>query len=159
MSDDKPFEPGTRLADIGLDGIMRCIPHRYPMLLIDRLIEITAFERAVGIKNVTINEPFFPGHFPGDPIMPGVLICEAMGQSAAVHVVSSLGPTWRGHQVYFMSLDEVRFRRPVRPGDQLRLEVVLKRSKLGVYRFAGRATVDGQLATEAVFSAKIIGES
>lgn len=150
------LEPGSPVADLDTVGIMQLIPHRFPMLMVDRLVELTAFQRAVGIKNVTANEPFFPGHFPTDPIMPGVLIVEAMAQSAAVLVVASLGPNARGHSVYFMGIDEARFRRPVRPGDQLRLEVVVQRSRLGVWKFAGKALVDGELAAEATFSAKLM---
>jgi 3-hydroxyacyl-[acyl-carrier-protein] dehydratase len=148
--------PGSALADVDISGIMRMIPHRYPFLLIDRVVEIAAFERAVGIKNVTINEPFFPGHFPTDPIMPGVLVVEAMAQSAAVLVVASLGPRALGSGVYFMGIDQARFRRPVRPGDQIRLEVETQRSKLGVWKFAGKAVVDGRAAAEAEFSAKLL---
>jgi 3-hydroxyacyl-[acyl-carrier-protein] dehydratase len=136
---------------------MRLIPHRFPMLLIDRVIEITAFERAVGIKNVTINEPFFSGHFPNDPIMPGVLTIEAMAQTAAVLTIASSGAEVAGSRVYFMSIDEARFRRPVRPGDVLRLEVRQLRSRLGVYKYEGRAMVEGELVTEAAFGAKLIG--
>ena len=153
MSEQVP-SPGSRLADIDTAGIMAMIPHRYPMLLVDRLVEIEVARRAVGIKNVTTNEPFFVGHFPHDPIMPGVLIIEAMAQAAAVLVVAGLGP---GHRsVYFMSIESARFRRPVRPGDQLRLEVVVQRSRLGVWKFTGRATVGDDLASEAEFSAKIM---
>lgn len=155
MSEQVP-EPGSRLPDIDTVGIMALIPHRYPMLLIDRVIEIEVGKRAVGIKNVTMNEPFFVGHFPHDPIMPGVFIIEAMAQSAAVLVVVGLGPGHGGNSVYFMSVDNARFRRPVRPGDQLQLEVIVQRSRLGVWKFTGRGTVGGELAAEAEFSAKII---
>ncbi|HET6469831.1 MAG TPA: 3-hydroxyacyl-ACP dehydratase FabZ [Geminicoccaceae bacterium] len=148
---------GTRLADIDHRGILRMLPHRYPMLLVDRVVELEAQRRAVGIKNLTFNEPFFAGHFPGDPIMPGVLIVEALGQASAVLMVASLGAgADEPRSVYFMSIDEARFRRPVRPGDQLRLEVELLRSKLGVWKFRGRGVVDGQLAAEAVYSAKLV---
>lgn len=149
--------PGTPLPDCDTGTIMRLIPHRFPMLLIDRVVEITAFERAVGIKNVTINEPFFSGHFPNDPIMPGVLTIEAMAQTAAVLTIASSGAEVAGSRVYFMSIDEARFRRPVRPGDVLRLEVRQLRSRLGVYKYEGRAMVDGELVTEAAFGAKLIG--
>ncbi len=149
---------GTRLPDVDYAGIMRAIPHRYPMLLVDRLTEVEAFKRAVGIKNVTLNEPFFPGHFPADPIMPGVLIVEALAQAAAVLAVTSLGPGAQGTTVYFTTVEEARFRRPVRPGDTLLLEVVLLRQKLGIWRFEGRARVGDELATECRFSAKVMAE-
>jgi 3-hydroxyacyl-[acyl-carrier-protein] dehydratase len=154
---DTPIAPGTPLPDCDAPAIMRLIPHRFPMLLIDRVVEITAFERAVGIKNVTINEPFFTGHFPNDPIVPGVLTIEAMAQTAAVLTISSTGQDVAGSRVYFMSIDDARFRRPVRPGDVLRLEVRQVRSRLGVFKYEGRATVDGELVTEASFGAKLIG--
>jgi 3-hydroxyacyl-[acyl-carrier-protein] dehydratase len=135
---------------------MQALPHRYPMLLVDRVIDLAAHQRATGIKNVTINEPFFPGHFPNDPIMPGVMIIEALGQTAAVLMVRSVGVDTSGMSVYFMSIEEARFRRPVRPGDQLHLAVELDRAKLGVWRFAGRALVDGKPAAEAKFSARLV---
>ena len=156
MSQQGRYEQGTPLPDIDYQGILKRIPHRYPMLLVDRVTEIEAFKRAVGIKNVTFNEPFFQGHFPTDPIMPGVLVIEALAQAAAVLVVASLGPHYEGTTVYFSTVDEVKFRRPVRPGDQLRLEVVLERSKMMIYKFRGHALVDGLLATECLFSAKVM---
>jgi 3-hydroxyacyl-[acyl-carrier-protein] dehydratase len=155
MSAEGPA-PGTRLADVDHQGILAMLPHRYPMLLVDRVIELEAHRRAVGIKNLTFNEPYFAGHFPGDPIMPGVLIVEAMGQASAVLMVASLGVERGTRSVYFMSVDEARFRRPVRPGDQLRLEVNLLRSKLGVWKFAGKGRVGDQLVAEAVYSAKLV---
>lgn len=149
-------EPGQRLADVDIHGVMRALPHRYPMLLVDAVTELVAYTSAVGIKNVTMNEPFFAGHFPGDPIMPGVLIVEALGQAAAVLMVESLGTNTVGRSVYFMSIDEARFRRPVRPGDRLRLEVTQERTKLGIWWFAGRAVVDDRPAAEARFSARLV---
>lgn len=150
-------EPGTRIDDIDIGGVIRCLPHRFPFLFIDAVREIVAHERAVGIKQVTINEPYFQGHFPTDPIMPGVLLIEAMAQTAAVLVITSAGPGNEGSRVYFMGVDEARFRRPVRPGDQLRLEIVILRSRLGVWKFEGRAKVGDELAAQAVFSAKVMG--
>lgn len=147
---------GTLLPDVRGTDILQCIPHRYPMLLVDRVVGLKAYERATGIKNVSFNEPFFAGHFPGDPIMPGVLLVEAMAQSAAVLVIRSLGHEGVGSLVYFMAIEEARFRRPVRPGDQLHLEVELQKQKLGVWRFAGKAKVDGEVAADAVFAAKIM---
>jgi 3-hydroxyacyl-[acyl-carrier-protein] dehydratase len=110
----------------------------------------------VGIKNVTINEPQFQGHFPGAPIMPGVMIVEAMAQTAAVLVVTTLGPDARGKHVYFMSIDDCRFRRPVRPGDVMRIPIVKERSRGAVWRFSGQVLVDGVLAAEARFAAMIV---
>jgi 3-hydroxyacyl-[acyl-carrier-protein] dehydratase len=132
------------------------IPHRYPFLMIDRVVEILADTSAVGIKNVTINEPFFQGHFPGHPIMPGVLIVEAMAQTAAALVVATLGPDTAGKLVYFMTIDQARFRRPVVPGDQLRVKIVKRQRKMSVWKFIGHATVDARTAAEAVISAKIM---
>ncbi len=148
--------PGTPMPDLDVNDVMRIIPHRFPMLMLDGVTGLRAFQRAVGIKNVTINEPFFGGHFPSDPIMPGVLIIEAMAQTAAVLVIASMGAGLEGSRVYFMSVDRARFRRPIRPGHQLHLEVELVRSRLGVYRFEGKATIDGALATEAQFGAKLV---
>jgi len=153
---DQDTATGSSLPDVDIAGIMRLLPHRYPFLLVDRVVEIEAFRRAVGIKNVTINEPFFPGHFPAEPIMPGVLLIEALAQTAAVLVIASLGEAAAGSPVYFMSIDDARFRRPVRPGDRLRLEVTILRSRLGVSKFAGKALVEGEVAAEAAFAAKLM---
>jgi 3-hydroxyacyl-[acyl-carrier-protein] dehydratase len=150
------IQTGARLDDLDIDTIKRMIPHRYPFLMIDRVVEIEAETSAVGIKNVTANEPHFGGHFPGRPIMPGVLIIEAMAQTAAALVVASIGPAAEGKLVYFMTIDQARFRRPVRPGDQLRIKVVKRHKKLSVWKFDGRATVLDQLAAEATISAKIM---
>jgi 3-hydroxyacyl-[acyl-carrier-protein] dehydratase len=150
------IQAGARLDDLDIDTIKRMIPHRYPFLMIDRVVDIEADTSAVGIKNVTANEPHFEGHFPGRPIMPGVLIVEAMAQTAAALVVASIGPAAEGKLVYFMTIDAARFRRPVRPGDQLRIEVVKRHKKLSVWKFAGRAMVLDQLAAEATISAKIM---
>ncbi|RME66228.1 MAG: 3-hydroxyacyl-[acyl-carrier-protein] dehydratase FabZ, partial [Alphaproteobacteria bacterium] len=135
--------------------IMDMIPHRYPMLMIDRVVDIEKGERACGIKNVTVNEPFFQGHFPGKPIMPGVLIIEAMAQTAAVVTVHDMGRQAEGKLVYFMSVDEAKFRRPVVPGDRLELHVEKERARGPVRRFKGRAMVDGVLCAEATFAAMI----
>jgi 3-hydroxyacyl-[acyl-carrier-protein] dehydratase len=147
----------ARLGDLDIDAIQRMIPHRYPFLMIDRVVEVTAETSAVGIKNVTVNEPYFAGHFPGRPVMPGVLIIEAMAQTAAALVVASIGAAAEGKPVYFMTIDQARFRRPVLPGDQLRIKVVKQHRKLGVWKFLGQATVADRLAAEAVISAKIMG--
>ncbi len=142
--------------EIDLDGIMARIPHRYPFLLIDKLVEVKPGESAVGIKNVTCNEPYFQGHFPDRPVMPGVLIVEAMAQAAGVHVAVSLGPEASGKMVYFMTIESARFRAPVVPGDQLRLEVKHLRSRLSVFKYEGRALVDGRLVAEATYSAMLL---
>ena len=135
--------------------VMQMIPHRYPFLMVDRVVDIIAGESAVGIKNVSINEGFFQGHFPREPVMPGVLIIEAMAQTAAVLVVYTLGAAFEGKLVYFMSVDNARFRRPVFPGDRIHVNVVKERDRGMVWRFRGQAKVDGQVVAEAVFSAMI----
>lgn len=146
---------GTPLPDIGCHELLALIPHRYPMLLIDRIDNIKAFQSARGIKCVTFNEPFFQGHFPKDPIMPGVMIVEAMAQTAAAMVVASRGRRGEGDGVYFLSIEEAKFRRPVRPGDVLHFEVEFEKQKLGIWRFKGVAKVDGKPVTSAAFSAKV----
>jgi 3-hydroxyacyl-[acyl-carrier-protein] dehydratase len=152
----EPVAAGTPLDDIDIDGIHRLLPHRYPFLMIDRVEEIVAETSAVGLKNVTANEPHFEGHFPERPIMPGVLIIEAMAQTAAIVVIATSGESAVNKLVYFMTIDQARFRRPVVPGDQLRIEVVKQQRKLGVWKFKGTATVGSDLAAEAVISAKIM---
>jgi 3-hydroxyacyl-[acyl-carrier-protein] dehydratase len=137
---------------------MELIPHRHPFLMIDRVIDVVANERATGIKNVSINEHYFQGHFPSRPVMPGVLIIEAMAQTAAVLVVHTLGPQAEGKLVYFMSVDNARFRRPVFPGDVLHVHVVKQRHRANVWKFEGRAEVRGQLMAEAVFAAMIMSD-
>ncbi|CUH77187.1 3-hydroxyacyl-ACP dehydratase FabZ [Tropicibacter naphthalenivorans] len=140
-------------ADIQL--IQRILPHRYPFLLVDRVEEIDSYTSAVGIKNVTMNEPHFQGHFPGLPIMPGVTIVEAMAQTAAVMVGTALDMADKEMKVYFMSIDKCKFRRKVVPGDQLRMKLTTARGKPGgkVWKFTGVATVDGEMAAEAEFTA------
>jgi len=140
---------------VDITRIMQMIPHRYPLLMIDRVEDMQADKGAVGIKNVTIGEPYFLGHFPAAPVMPGVMIVEAMAQTAAVLVVHTLGPKSEGKLVYFMSIDNCRFRRPVYPGDQLRVAVVKERNRGPVWKFHGTATVEGRLAAEAVFAAMV----
>ena len=155
-SDSTGSETGTATGTVELARIMRMIPHRYPFLLVDRVTEIRRNESAVGIKNVTINEPYFQGHFPAEPVMPGVLIVEAMAQTAGVLVVDSLGMIDQELLVYFMTIDNCRFRAKVVPGDVLALSVRVARNRGKVYRFAGKATVGGKLVAEAEFSAMII---
>ncbi|HEY1096259.1 MAG TPA: 3-hydroxyacyl-ACP dehydratase FabZ [Alphaproteobacteria bacterium] len=136
--------------------IMERIPHRYPFLLIDRVKDIVKGESIVGIKNVTINEELFQGHFPGHPIFPGVLIIEAMAQAAGTLVVHSLGKEAEDKLVYFMTIDDARFRKPVKPGDQILLYVKVERNRGNVWKFSGQAKVDDVLCSEATFSAMIV---
>ena len=145
-------EPVTT-ADIHL--IQRILPHRYPFLLVDRVEQINGTESAVGLKNVTMNEPHFQGHFPGTPIMPGVTIVEAMAQTAAVMVGTTMNLTEGNLLIYFMSIDGCKFRRKVVPGDQLIMKIETLRGKPGgkVWRFKGRAEVEGEMAAEAEFMA------
>lgn len=140
---------------IDIHGIQRMIPHRYPFLMIDRVIELVPDDRATGIKNVTVNEPFFQGHFPTEPIMPGVLIIEAMAQTAAVLVVATLGTDREGRLVYFMTIDSARFRKPVVPGDTLHVHVEKQRNRGNVWKFSGRAKVGDVLVAEATYAAMI----
>jgi len=141
---------------IPIERIMEMIPHRYPFLMIDRIIDLELGEFAIGLKNVTINEPFFIGHFPGKPVMPGVLIIEAMAQTAAILVVNTLGKEAEGKLVYFMSIDEAKFRKVVMPGDALHVRVDKQQSRKNVWKFACVATVDGVKAAEAVICAMIV---
>ena len=143
---------------IDINRIMAMIPHRYPMLLIDLVVDIVPGESAVGIKNVTINEPQFQGHFPQRPVMPGVLIVEAMAQTAAVLVVQTLGTEVEGKLLYFMSIDNCRFRRPVGPGDVMHLHVSKERAKGKVWKFRGTVYVDEILCSEASFMAMLADE-
>jgi len=135
--------------------IMAALPHRYPMLLVDRVEELVPNERIRAIKAVTINEPYFAGHFPGRPIMPGVLIVEALAQAAGVLAVESLGLAGSGKLVYFMAIEEAKFRAPVEPGVLLQLDVEFTQIRARVCKFTGRASVDGKLAAEGSFTAMI----
>jgi 3-hydroxyacyl-[acyl-carrier-protein] dehydratase len=150
--------PAPAIERIDILRIMEMIPHRYPMLMIDRIERVYLGESAVGIKNVSINESFFNGHFPGKPVMPGVLIVEAMAQTAAALVVATMGADAESKLVYFMTIDEARFRRPVMPGDRLELRVVRQQNRRNVWKFSGEAWVDGQKMAEAIFSAMIVDE-
>lgn len=144
-----------KLLTADIDLIQKILPHRYPFLLIDKVISIDGTKTATGIKNVTFNEPHFQGHFPRTPIMPGVIIVEAMAQSAAVMLGTALDLVEKNLLVYFMSIDKCKFRRKVIPGDVLKLSVTTLRGKPGgkVWRFAGLATVSGKVAAEAEFTA------
>ena len=135
--------------------IMKHMPHRYPFLLVDRILSMKEGEEIVGIKNVTINEPFFVGHFPGEPIMPGVLIVEAMAQVGGVLAFHSIPADWAGSLVYFMGLDKVRFRKLVVPGDQLRLHLTMLRQKKNIFKMRGEAFVEDTLVAEAELLASI----
>lgn len=148
-------EQNEYLKDIDVLKIMDRIPHRYPFLLVDKIEEIVPMEWAIGVKGVTASEPHFQGHFPQKPIMPGVLIVEAMAQTSGVLVVSSMGKEAEGKLVYFMSIENAKFRRPVVPGDLLKLHVQKKQQRGPVWKFEGVAKVDGQVVAEATFSAMI----
>lgn len=150
-----PEESNKELENIGIERIMELIPHRYPMLLIDQLTEINSGVSAVGIKCVTINEPFFQGHFPDKPVMPGVLIVEAMAQAAATLVMLSMADQAQEKLAYFMSIDGAKFRKPVIPGDRLELHINKERSRGPVWRFTGTAIVNGTQVAEATFTAMI----
>ncbi|MBI4536878.1 MAG: 3-hydroxyacyl-ACP dehydratase FabZ [candidate division NC10 bacterium] len=136
--------------------IQEILPHRYPFLLVDRILEIEEGKRVVGVKNVTINEPFFAGHFPGYPIMPGVLILEAMAQVGGILLMRTLGVQASKKVMFFTGIDRARFRRPVVPGDQLRFEVELLQLRLQVCRMRGQATVDGKLVAEAEMGSMVV---
>jgi beta-hydroxyacyl-ACP dehydratase FabZ len=141
------------MMDVG--QIMALLPHRYPFLLVDRILEVQGTQKIVGLKNVTINEPFFQGHFPGHPIMPGVLIVEAMAQTGGLLLMDQVKDR-ENKVVYFMSLDAVKFRKPVVPGDQLRMEVEMLQFRGKIAKMKGVALVDGQVATEAEMMACVV---
>ena len=149
-------ERGGRIEAVDIARILHAIPHRYPFLLIDRVVEVVPDRSAIGVKNVSVNENFFQGHFPGHPVMPGVLIIESMAQTAAVLVVETLGPEAAGKVVYFMSIEGAKFRRPVVPGDQLRIHVTKDRNRGNVWKFNAVARVDGVSVAEATYAAMIM---
>jgi 3-hydroxyacyl-[acyl-carrier-protein] dehydratase len=150
----KTEEPGE---DIDYAEVARRIPHRYPFLLVDRAEDYRPHQSIVGIKCVTINEPFFQGHFPGNPVMPGVLLIEAIAQSGAVLMSKSLDADTTGKTIFFMSLDNCRFRHPVRPGEVLRMPVEVVRARADVFKFKGRALVGDKVAAEVEFAAMVVG--
>jgi 3-hydroxyacyl-[acyl-carrier-protein] dehydratase len=146
---------GSAVGPLDIRRVMAALPHRYPMLLVDRVESLDPDKGIVAIKAVTINEPFFQGHFPARPIMPGVLIIEALAQAAGVLAVEALGLAGSGKLVYFMAIEGAKFRQPVEPGVLLRLEVEFIQKRSSVCKFAGRATIDTKLAAEANFTAMI----
>ena len=148
----------TETTFIDIEKIVEMIPHRYPFLMIDRVSDLVPEESAVGHKNVTINEPYFQGHFPSKPIMPGVLIIEAMAQTSAVLVVHTLGGEAVDKLVYFMSVENAKFRRPVQPGDVMKIYVNTKQHRKAVWKFDGVAKVDEQIVAESTFTAMIIDQ-
>lgn len=156
MNDAFVIDPDLPRFDV--NAIKALIPHRYPFLMIDRAVNVVEGKSIVGIKNVTSNEPHFPGHFPNHPVMPGVLIVEAMAQSAAVLVVHTLGTSAHGKVVYFMSVESCKFRKPVVPGDVLYIHCEAQKSRGNVWKFSGVAKVDGVKVAEAVYSAMIMDE-
>ncbi|MGK9166116.1 3-hydroxyacyl-ACP dehydratase FabZ [Inquilinus limosus] len=148
----------NNVSQLDILKIMEMIPHRYPMILVDRVVDVVPDVSCVGIKNVTINEGFFQGHFPRYPVMPGVMIVESMAQTAAVLVVATLGEEAKGKLVYFMTVDSARFRRPVTPGDSLRVHVRKLQQRRNVWKFSGEVKVDGTLVAEAEFAAMIMDD-
>ena len=140
---------------IEIEGLLELLPHRYPILMIERIEDVILGESATGIKNVSINEPFFQGHFPNKPVFPGVLVIEAMAQTAAALVVRTLGAKVKGKLVYFMSIENARFRQPVKPGDQISIFVNKKARHANVWKFSSKAKVKGKIVAEATYSAMI----
>jgi 3-hydroxyacyl-[acyl-carrier-protein] dehydratase len=153
---DEPHAGKRELGSADTQRVMQLLPHRYPFLMVDRIIEMDRDESAIGVKSVTVNEPFFQGHFPNFPIMPGVLIIEGLAQTAGALCVSNFGTSYKPQLVYFMGIDRAKFRKPVLPGDQLHYHVRKIRSRGKAWRFHGEAKVNGQLVAEAEVSAMII---
>ncbi|WP_342641648.1 3-hydroxyacyl-ACP dehydratase FabZ [Rhodoligotrophos ferricapiens] len=149
----------TELGTADIYRLLQLLPHRYPFLLVDRIVEMDGDLSGVGIKNVTINEPYFAGHFPASPVMPGVLLIEAMAQTAGGLVVASRGEEGQGKLVYFMTIDKARFRKPVVPGDTVRIHVNLLRKRANVWKYKGEARVEGRLVAEAEISAMLTDAS
>ena len=148
-------EGSGAIGPMDIRGVMAALPHRYPMLLVDRVVSMVKDQSIHAVKAVTMNEPFFQGHFPGRPIMPGVLIVEALAQAGGVLAIESLGLAGSGKLVYFMGIDGVKFRKPVEPGHLLDLHITILQAKRNICKFEGRAMLDGQLATECQFTAMI----
>lgn len=144
------------IEEIRIGEILKLLPHRYPFLLVDRLKNVVPGESGIGIKNVTMNEPFFQGHFPENPVMPGVLQIEAMAQTAGIIVLTSFPEEERtGNSVYFMTVDEVKFRKPILPGDVIEFHVQKEHAVRNVFKFRGEARVDGKVVSQAIFSAMV----
>ncbi len=154
MTAERPPEPQKPILDV--EGIQKLLPHRPPFLLVDRVVAFEPMKRLVGWKGVTMNEPFFPGHFPGSPVMPGVLILEALAQSAALCALMSLKAEDNGKLTFLMGIDNARFRRPVVPGDRLELHVEVTKHKGSVWKETGKAIVEGQICAEADFMAMLV---
>jgi 3-hydroxyacyl-[acyl-carrier-protein] dehydratase len=150
--------PAKTLMSADIARIMKLLPHRYPFLLIDKMIDLDGEESGTAIKNVTINEPFFQGHFPGKPVMPGVLLVEAMAQAAGALVLNHLGDEHAGKLVFFMSIDKARFRKPVLPGDVVHFHVKLSNKRAPVWKYWAEAHVDGKKVAEAEIGAMLMNE-
>jgi 3-hydroxyacyl-[acyl-carrier-protein] dehydratase len=150
--------PAKTLMSADITRIMRLLPHRYPFLLIDKMIDMDGEQSGTAIKNVTINEPFFQGHFPGKPVMPGVLLVEAMAQAAGALVLNHLGDAHAGKLVFFMSIDKARFRKPVLPGDVVHFHVKLSNKRAPVWKYWAEAHVDGKKVAEAEIGAMLMNE-
>ncbi len=148
--------PPAEVDPIEIKQILEMIPHRYPLLLVDKVKDVVSGESATGIKNVTMNEPQFQGHFPGHPVMPGVMIVESMAQTSAVLVVKTLGDAGLNKLVYFMSIENAKFRKPVTPGDRMYIQITKDRQRGNVWRFNGKAIVDDAVCAEALFTAMIV---
>ena len=144
------------LTELDINRIMELIPHRYPMLMVDKVKDIVLGESCTGIKNVTANEQIFQGHFPQKPVFPGVMIVEAMAQTSAILVMQTLGQDAEGRLVYFMGIEEAKFRRPIGPGDQIQIKVQKIQHRRNVWKFRGEAWVDDNLHAEAVYTAMIV---
>ena len=155
MSEERDDTRDGTMADLSVEDIKGILPHRYPMLLVDRIVDISREGGATGIKSVTINEPFFQGHFPEMAVMPGVLIVEAMAQTAAAYTAYADGIDTEGQVVLFMGIDRAKFRRPVVPGDQLRIEVSITNRRPPVWKYEAKARVDGKVVAEAAFGAML----
>ena len=153
---DTETTPAVSGEKIDYAEVMRRLPHRYPFLLVDKAEAFVPATSIVGVKNVTHNEPFFPGHFPIDPVMPGVLIVEAMAQTGALLMSKTMNVEVEGKVIMFMSIDGVRFRKPARPGDQLRMRVMVTKQRGDVFKFRGETFIDDKLAAEADFAAMVV---
>ena len=152
---DEKIQKGGALGTADIMRVMQLLPHRYPFLMVDRMYDMKGDESCIGVKNVTMNEPFFQGHFPDFQVMPGVLIIEGLAQTAGALCVASIGENYRAELVYFMGIDNAKFRKPVLPGDQLHYHVKKIRNRGRVWRFFGEAKVNGQTVAEAEISAML----